>query len=67
MPCEDTYSPVLHRLTQAIRFRAINPNDPIPPVNAELMQYSKPPVELLERANTSFEKLRAAADVKRGK
>ena len=67
MPITDTYSPVLHRIDQAVRWRAVHPNEPIPPVYEILTKYSKPPEQLLAKAKRQLEKLVAAADVKKGK
>ena len=67
MPITDTYSPVLHRIDQAVRWRAVHPNEPIPPVYEILTKYSKPPEQLVAKAKRQLEKLVAAADVKKGK
>ena len=67
MPINDTYSPVLHRIDQAVRWRAIHPNEPIPPVYDILTKYSKPPDQLVAKAKRQLEKLVAAADVKKGR
>lgn len=67
MPINDTYSPVLHRIDQAVRWRAVHPNEPIPPVYEILTKYSKPPEQLVAKAKRQLEKLVAAADVKKGK
>lgn len=63
---EDTYSPLLHRIDQAVRWRAIHPSEPIPPAPEILTRYSKPPIELERKARPQLEKLIAAADVKKG-
>jgi ATP-dependent DNA helicase 2 subunit 2 len=62
---EDTFSPVLHRLQQAVRWRAVRPNEDIPPPYAILTQPSKPPNELVQAAKTSLEAIVAAGDVKK--
>ncbi|KAL3442518.1 SPOC like C-terminal domain-containing protein [Aspergillus insuetus] len=64
-PIEDSFSPVLHRVNAAIRSRAINPNDPIPPPAAILTQFSQPPQHLLESAQRQLKKLIDVADVKK--
>lgn len=66
MPITDSYSPVLHRLDQAVRWRAVHPNEPIPPVYEILTRYSKPPEQLVAKAKRQLEKLVVAADVKKG-
>ena len=63
---EDTYSPTLHRIDQAIRWRAAHPIDPIPPPPPILTKYSRPPEDLLEQAEPKLARLIAAADVKEG-
>ena len=67
MQIQDTYSPVLHRIDQAVRWRAIHPNDPIPPPYEILVRYSHPPEELVNKSKRRLERLVAAADVKKGK
>ena len=63
----DTFSPVLHRIDQAVRWRAVYPGEPIPPPYEILTKYSKPPEELQRKARRDLEKVVAAADVKKGK
>ena len=67
MPMTETYSPVLHRLEQAVRWRAVHPDEPIPPPYEILTRYSKPPDELVAQSKRRLEKLIAAADLKKGK
>ena len=67
MPMTETYSPVLHRLDQAVRWRAVHPNEPIPPPYEILTRYSKPPDDLVKQSKRRLEKLIGAADVKKGK
>lgn len=66
MPISDSYSPVLHRIDQAVRWRAVHPNEPIPPVYDILTKYSKPPEQLVAKAKRQLEKLVVTADVKKG-
>ena len=66
MAMTDTYSPVLHRIDQAVRWRAVHPTEPIPPPYDILTKYSQQPAELQEKAQSSLAKLVAAADVKKG-
>ncbi|MCJ1314220.1 ATP-dependent DNA helicase II subunit 2 [Agyrium rufum] len=65
MPIKETYSPVLHRIDQAIRWRAVHPTGEVPPPYEILTRYSKIPAELVENAQTEIQKLIAAADVKK--
>ncbi|KAL1986354.1 hypothetical protein VTN96DRAFT_6433 [Rasamsonia emersonii] len=62
---EDSYSPLLHRIEQAIRWRAIHPNEPLPPPSEKLTQLSRPPADLQARAKKYLDRVIAAADVKK--
>lgn len=65
-PIDDTFSPVLHRISQCIQHRAIHPDTPLPPVPEALTKYSRPPAALVEGSRRHLEKLVAACDVKKG-
>ncbi|KAL9005753.1 MAG: hypothetical protein Q9188_001464 [Gyalolechia gomerana] len=65
MPMTDTFSPVLHRIDQAVRWRAVHPTEPIPPPYEILIRYSQPPEDLVSSSKRKLEKLMAAADVKK--
>ncbi|KAL2051237.1 hypothetical protein ABVK25_008485 [Lepraria finkii] len=65
MPVANTYSPILHRIDQAVRWRAVHGNEPVPPPYEILTRYSKPPEQLVAKAKRQLEKLVAAADVKK--
>ncbi|KAI4721018.1 putative Ku family DNA helicase [Aureobasidium sp. EXF-10727] len=64
-PIEDTFSPALHRISQAIRSRAIYPDEKLPPVPEILVKYSNPPQELIDGANTALKAIATAAEVKK--
>lgn len=66
MPMSDTFSPVLHRIDQAVRWRAVHPTEPIPPPYEILTRYSRPPADLVSQSERRLKKLMAAADVKKG-
>lgn len=66
LPIDESFSPVLHRIDSAIRYRAIHPNDPVPPPSERLTSFSRPPDEAVEKSQKYLEKLIAAADVKKG-
>lgn len=66
MALEDVFSPVLHRIEQAKRWRAVRPMEPVPPVPGVLLKYSKQPEELQQEAKPVLQKLVKAADVKKG-
>ena len=65
MNMSDTYSPVLHRIDQAVRWRAVHPTEPVPPPYEILTRYSNPPEDLVAGAKRKLEKLIAAANVKK--
>lgn len=67
MPIDDTYSPIVHRINQAIRRRGVQPNEAVTAPADILTKYSIPPPELVSDAVTELEKLVKAADVKKGK
>jgi ATP-dependent DNA helicase 2 subunit 2 len=67
MTIEESYSPMLHRLNQAIRTRAVKPNGSITSPAEILMKYSSPPKDVVAAAKGSLESLIAAANVKKGK
>lgn len=66
MPMTETFSPVLHRIDQAVRWKAVHPTEPVPPPYEILTRYSQPPNDLLALSKRRLEKLKAAADVKKG-
>ena len=67
MAMTDTYSPVLHRIDQAVRWRAVHPTEPVPPPYEILTRYSKIPEELQVASQSQLAKLMKIADVKKGK
>jgi ATP-dependent DNA helicase 2 subunit 2 len=62
---EDTYSPKMNRIMQAIKFRAVNATDEVPEPLEILTRYSTPPSELLHRAENALDDLIRAGDVKK--
>ena len=65
MPMSETYSPVLHRIDQAVRWRAVHPTEPVPPPYEILTRYQHPPKPLLAKSKRQLEAVIAAADVKK--
>ncbi|KAF8476846.1 putative Ku family DNA helicase [Kalaharituber pfeilii] len=65
VPPEDTYSPVLHRIDQVVRWRAIHPKEPLPPVYDILTKFSYPPKELLKLSQEPLDILIKASNVKK--
>ena len=62
---EDAFSPVLHHLEDSVRFRAVHPGKPLPPVSDVLSRFSHPPEPLLEKSQKALQALISAADVKK--
>lgn len=65
LPIDDSFSPVLHRIDSAIRYRAIHPDDPVLPPSKNLTKLSQPPQDLVEKSKAYLQKLMEAADVKK--
>lgn len=62
---EDVFSPVLHTIEGAIKHRAVYPRSDIPPKSEVLLEYSRPPPDLLETNAKAISKLIKIADVKK--
>jgi ATP-dependent DNA helicase 2 subunit 2 len=62
---EDTYSPLVHRINQIIRWRATHSDLslPMPPPPPILTKYANPPEELFESSTKQLEALKQAAKV----
>ncbi|OAL62986.1 hypothetical protein A7C99_5372 [Trichophyton rubrum] len=52
---------------QAIRWRAIHPTKPLPPIPKVLQKQSRQPDELMEQSKSALEQLIKTSDVKKGK
>jgi hypothetical protein len=65
-PVEETFSPILHRINQVVKHRAIYPFDPLPPPHAILTKYAHPPKSVLDGSKPHLENLINACNIKRG-
>ena len=65
-PIDESYNPIIHRITQAIRARAVYPDEPIGPPAPILLRFSHPPEKLLEKADPEIKALIDVAEVKKG-
>ena len=63
---EDVYSPVVHRINQAIAYRAVHPNKPLPPPANILLKYSHPPEDLVKGSEKVRQNMIEAFNVKKG-
>lgn len=64
-PVDETYSPVLHHINQAIRHHAVHPSDPIPAPYEVLMKYSSPPEDLTKQAKPYLDAVMRTGNVKK--
>ncbi|KAK4186558.1 SPOC like C-terminal domain-containing protein [Podospora australis] len=64
-PIDENYNPVIHRINQAIRARAVDPDSPIGPPAEILLRFSQPPAKLIKKAKSEIEVLVDAAEVKK--
>jgi ATP-dependent DNA helicase 2 subunit 2 len=65
MPMDETYAPMLHRLHQVIKHRAVYPDAEPPPPYEISTRYSRPPDELVKRSEEALQRLVEASDVKK--
>lgn len=65
-PIDETYNPIIHRMNQAIRARAVDPDAPIGPPAEILLRFSHPPEKLLDKAKSEIDALIDTAEVKKG-
>ena len=59
------FSPVLHTIEGAIRYRAVYPDNDLPPKSDAFLAYSKQPAELQSQSKEALKRLIKAADVKK--
>ncbi|KAK5946936.1 ATP-dependent DNA helicase yku80 [Knufia obscura] len=62
---DDVFSPILHTIEGAIKYRAIHPDEPLPPKPELLLEPSNVPADLLEHNRSTLDKLIKIADVKK--
>ncbi|OQD77574.1 hypothetical protein PENDEC_c002G05822 [Penicillium decumbens] len=65
LPIEQSFSPLLHRIDSAVRYRAVYPNDPILEPSVRLTKFAHPPEDLVKKSSRYLEKLISIADVKK--
>jgi ATP-dependent DNA helicase 2 subunit 2 len=65
MAMEDTFSPVLHTIEGAIKYRAVHPDKELPPKPPAFEAYKTPPEDLQEQSKKALAKLMSVADVKK--
>ncbi|PKK48560.1 hypothetical protein CI102_6263 [Trichoderma harzianum] len=62
---DEIYNPAIHRITHAIKQRAVHPERPIPEIPPVLLRFAAPPTELIETVQAKIDSLVQAADVKK--
>ena len=67
MTFEETFSPTIHRINQAIRQRAIDETSAIEKPPEVLIKWSNPPQDLVSSSATQLSQLINAAKVKKGR
>lgn len=60
------YSPIIHRVNQAVRARAVAPEGNIAAIPEILKKYSGPPEMLIKQASKQVDTLKKVADLKKG-
>ena len=65
MPLEESFSPLLHRIEGAKKYRAVYPTAALPPIDEVLLRYSRQPEEMQLGSKEALKRLMKAADVKR--
>lgn len=63
---ENAFSPLYHRIDQAVRWRAAHPDDEVKPPADIIVKYSRPPDALQGPCKEAVAKLIEAANVKKG-
>ena len=59
-PMDETFSPMLHRINQVIKHRAIYTEADVPETYEILLKYSHPPVELVQQSRPALDKVMKA-------
>ncbi|KAJ5694772.1 hypothetical protein N7536_005184 [Penicillium majusculum] len=65
LPIDESFSPLLHRIESAVRYRAVHPNDPILDPSERLTEFAHPSEEMVKNSKSHLEKLMSTADVKK--
>jgi hypothetical protein len=65
-PIDDSFNPVIHRVNQAIRNRAVYSDREIDPIAPILVRYAVPPEDLIEKCQNQVDTLVELSEVKKG-
>ncbi|QPH01427.1 hypothetical protein C2857_005627 [Epichloe festucae Fl1] len=64
-PIDETFSPTIHRVNNAVKNRAAHPDKPVPGTPASLLKYASPPEDLIEKVRPRINTLIGLAEVKK--
>lgn len=65
LPIDESFSPLLHRIESAVRYRAVHPNDPILDPPEILTKFEHPDEELVKNSAPFLDELISKAEVKK--
>ncbi|KAJ5616072.1 hypothetical protein N7537_001186 [Penicillium hordei] len=65
LPIDESFSPLLHRIESAVRYRAVHPNEPVLDPSERLTEFAHPSEEMVKNSKSHLEKLMSTADVKK--
>lgn len=66
LPIDESFSPLLHRIESAVRYRAVHPDNPVLEPPEVLTKFAHPGEELVKKSASFLEDLISKADVKKG-
>ncbi|KAG0159283.1 hypothetical protein PDIDSM_6805 [Penicillium digitatum] len=64
LPIDESFSPLLHRIESAVRYRAVHPNDPVLDPSERLTEFAQLSVDMVKNSKSHLEKLMSIADTK---
>ncbi|KAJ5165723.1 uncharacterized protein N7500_007553 [Penicillium coprophilum] len=64
-PIDESFSPLLHRIESAVRYRAVHPSDPVLDPQSGLTEFAHPSEEIVKNSKSHLERLMSTADVKK--
>ncbi|KAJ5095663.1 hypothetical protein NUU61_005019, partial [Penicillium alfredii] len=65
LPIEESFSPLLHRIESAVRYRAVYPNEPVLEPSERLTKFAHPSAEVVKKAQQHLDALISTAEVKK--
>jgi len=65
MAIDEPFNPVIHRIKQVVKTRAIHPDKPLPEIPEVLKRFSTPPSDLVDQVQAQIDALISVAEVKK--